>query len=172
MHQKIEGLCSRFLWSRIIEEGKGAKVSWNALCLPKSEGGLSLRRFSEWNKTLCLRLIWLLFDHKGSLWADWHHHHHLRSTFFWNVDISPSDPWTWRTLLSLRPLAESFFRCNVGNGNRAFFWHDNWTSLGPLIKFIGDYGSRPLRIPLNVRVADAYSAAGWRLPLSRPFSTI
>ncbi|KAL9818900.1 putative RNA-directed DNA polymerase [Arabidopsis thaliana] len=145
----------------------GAKVSWSAICLPKNEGGLGLRRFSEWNKTLCLRLIWLLFNHQGSLWVSWHSHHHLRSRSFWDVAPSPSDPWSWRMLLFLRPLAEQFVKCNLGNGRIAHFWHDSWTSLGPLIKVMGDYGSRSLRIPLNARVVEALGVNGWKLPLSR-----
>ena len=60
--KKIESLCSRLLWSGNIDEGKGAKVVWAAVCLPKAEGGLGLRRLLEWNKTLYLRLIWLLFN--------------------------------------------------------------------------------------------------------------
>ncbi|KAG7590388.1 Reverse transcriptase zinc-binding domain [Arabidopsis suecica] len=70
-------------------------------------------------------------------------------------------------LLNLRPLAENFVKCKVGNGQTASFWHDSWTTLGPLIKILGDYGSRSLRIPLSASVADAYSPVGWRLPLSR-----
>lgn len=65
--KKIESLCSRFLWSGSIESGKGAKVAWSGVCLPKNEGGLGLRRFREWNTTLCLRFIWLLF-------SEWNHY--------------------------------------------------------------------------------------------------
>lgn len=165
--KKIESLCSKFLWSGNIDMAKGAKVSWAALCLPKSEGGLGLRRLAEWNKTLSLRLIWLLFDNKASLWAEWQRHHHLRNCSFWDASASPNDPWTWKMLLYLRPLAEQFVKTKVGNGARAFFWFDSWTSLGPLIKCMGDYGSRPLRIPIHAKVADAYGEDGWQLPLSR-----
>ncbi|KAG7595163.1 Endonuclease/exonuclease/phosphatase superfamily [Arabidopsis thaliana x Arabidopsis arenosa] len=165
--KKIESLCSRFLWAGNIDEGKGSKVSWAQSCLPKSEGGLGLRRFSEWNKTLCLRLIWLLFNHNGSLWASWHRHHHLRNKSFWAVAASPSDPWSWKMLLNLRPLAEQFVKCKVGNGLTAFYWYDSWTTLGPLIKCVGDLGTRTLRIPLSARVADAHTAEGWKHPLSR-----
>ncbi|VYS63974.1 unnamed protein product [Arabidopsis thaliana] len=70
-------------------------------------------------------------------------------------------------LLFLRPLAEQFVKCNLGNGRIAHFWHDSWTSLGPLIKVMGDYGSRSLRIPLNARVVEALGVNGWKLPLSR-----
>ena len=46
----------------------------------------------------------------------------------------------------------------------------SWTPLGPLIKVLGDVGSRPLRIPIGAKVKDAYDLSGWRLPLSRSFT--
>ena len=165
--KKIESLCSRLLWSGNVDEGKGAKVVWAAVCLPKAEGGLGLRRLLEWNKTLCLRLIWLLFNNNGSLWASWHCHHHLKNKSFWKIEASQKDPWSWKMLLNLRPLAKQFVRSKVGNGLKTSFWHDSWTSLGPLIKCLGDFGSRILRIPISARVVDAYGPNGWRLPLSR-----
>ena len=43
--KKIESLCSRLLWSGNVDDGKGAKVAWAAVCLPKAEGGLGLRDY-------------------------------------------------------------------------------------------------------------------------------
>lgn len=66
----IEGMCNHFLWSGDIAKKHGVKVAWSTLCQPKAEGGLGLRNFSLWNKTLNLKLIWLLFsksDSRGSL---------------------------------------------------------------------------------------------------------
>ncbi|KAG7537033.1 hypothetical protein ISN44_As13g009590 [Arabidopsis suecica] len=37
--KKIESLCSRLLWFGNIESGRGTKVSWSSVCLPKEEGG-------------------------------------------------------------------------------------------------------------------------------------
>lgn len=59
--KKIESMYSRFLWSGSIETKESAKVHCTQVYLPKSEGGLGLRNFSEYNKVLCLRFIWLLF---------------------------------------------------------------------------------------------------------------
>jgi len=70
-------------------------------------------------------------------------------------------------LLNLRPLAERFVKAKVGNVLKASFWFDNWTYKGPLIKLLGNVGLRPLRIPLNAKVADAFDASGWRHPLPR-----
>ncbi|XP_019094392.1 PREDICTED: uncharacterized protein LOC109129866 [Camelina sativa] len=165
--QKIESLCAKFLWSGNIDEVKGAKVAWETVCLPKTEGGLGLRRLTEWNKTLNLRLIWSLFKPGNSLWSAWNHQHHIRNSTFWAVTSTNKDSASWKTLLSLRPLAAKFIKCRVGNGRRASFWYDNWTSLGPLINRIGDHGDRSLRIPLLAKVADAILNEEWKLPLTR-----
>lgn len=65
--KKIEAMCSKFLWGGNIDTRSTAKVAWKTVCLPKREGGLGLRSFSEWNKVLCLRFIWLLFSDTNSL---------------------------------------------------------------------------------------------------------
>ncbi|KAG7585557.1 Reverse transcriptase domain [Arabidopsis thaliana x Arabidopsis arenosa] len=173
--REIESLCSRFLWSGGTENSHKANVAWSKVCLPKSEGGLGLRRFTEWNTTLSLKLIWLLFSNSGSLWVAWHRYHHLHLHLaggnsisnFWEIKEKVNDTWNWKCLLRLRPLAEKFLRCTVGNGRTASFWWDNWTSYGPLIKFLGEAGPRNLRIPLTARVADAINGEVWSLPAPR-----
>lgn len=83
--KKIETLCSKFLWSGDIESSKVAKLAWSSGCLPKKEGGLGLRRFSVWNRTLCLCFVWLLFSDSHSLWVAWHRKHHLENKSFWEL---------------------------------------------------------------------------------------
>lgn len=162
--RKIESLCSNFLWSGNIEIHSKSKVAWSTVCLPKSEGGLGLRRFSAWNTTLSLRLIWLLFSNSGSLWVAWHcHHHNLDSSSFWDLKPRNNDSWFWKGLLNLRGLARKFIGCLIGNGTRTWFWHDTWTPFGPLIDYLGDEGPRSLRIPLNFKVSEACNHEGWKL---------
>ncbi|XP_010490042.1 PREDICTED: uncharacterized protein LOC104767758 [Camelina sativa] len=78
--REIKSLCSRLLWSGGIENYHKAKVSWSKVCLPKSEGGLCIRRFTEWNTALNLKLIWLLFTASGSLWVAWQKSHYLHNS--------------------------------------------------------------------------------------------
>lgn len=165
--RKIESLCSRFLWSGTIDGSTGAKISWSAVCLPKEEGGVGLRRFSVWNKTLCLRFIWLLFEDSGSLWARWHRLHNLRNMSFWAIEESSRDSWNWRMLLRLRQFAKRFLFAKVGNGKNVFFWYDSWTPMGPLIKLCGVNGPRSFCIPLSAKVADACTVVGWKFPPPR-----
>ncbi|CAL9232551.1 unnamed protein product, partial [Arabidopsis halleri] len=165
--KKIESLCSIFLWSGKIDGSKGAKVAWSTICLPKKEGGLGLRRFSQWNTTLCLRFIWLLFSDSGSLWALWHKYHNIKSNSLWEIKESPRDSWTWKAILRLRPVAAQFLKVVAGNGSSASFWFDTLSPFGPLINYIGADGPRQLRVPLKAKVKDACNSTGWTLPSPR-----
>jgi len=135
-------------------------VAWSVVCLPKSEGGLGLRRFTEWNVTLSLKLIWLLFSNSNSLWVAWHRH-------YWFIKKRLQDTWNWKCLIRLRPLAERFIKCYLGNGLNASFWRDNWSPFGPLIKFLGEEGPRRLRIPVVSSVSKAIVENSWILPSPR-----
>ncbi|CAA7048764.1 unnamed protein product [Microthlaspi erraticum] len=165
--KKIESMCNRFLWSGAIEGPCLTKVSWSSVCLPKKEGGLGLRCFSVWNTALCLRFIWLMFSTSDSLWVAWHKFHYLQRKSFWALEENQRDSWTWKSLLRLRPLAENFIKCRVGNGRTASFWFDTWSPIGPLIKALGHDGPRNLRLPLNALVAEACDTQGWTLPSPR-----
>lgn len=91
----------------------------------------------------------------------------LNSVSFWDVQLKSSDSWFWKCLLKIRHLAQKFITCSVGNGNKTWFWHDNWTPLGPLLDLMGENGPRNLRIPRNARVSGACSPHGWKIALPR-----
>lgn len=165
--KKMESLCSRFLWTNNIESLRGAKVFWSTLCLPKDEGGLGLRRFSVWNKALCLLFIWRFLSNNDSLWVAWQKILHLRTKSFWEVDKSTHDSWTWKQLLKLRPEAMRFIKAELGNGKVICFWYDIWTPFGLLISYVGEGGPRSLRIPLEAKVVDAFDNVRWRLASPR-----
>lgn len=107
------------------------------------------------------------FADAGSLWVAWHKHHHLHSNNFWAEEESTRDSWTRKVLLKLRPLAERFIKGVVGNGRKLSFWYDNWTPLGPLIKYIGASGPRDLCIPVTAKVANACDVQGWKISSPR-----
>ncbi|CAN7134885.1 unnamed protein product, partial [Brassica rapa subsp. narinosa] len=160
--RKIESLCSRFLWSGKTDSPTCSKVSWETVCLPKDEGGLGLRRFQVWNKTLILRLVWLLFSESGSLWVAWHKQHNFNSSYhFWSQVESPTQSWSWRCILRSRPVAAQFLVSEVKNGSKTSFWFDNWSPLGPLIKCIGADGPRRLRLSIDATVSNACNTSGW-----------
>lgn len=140
--------------------------------LTKIGRGLGLRNFSEWNKVLCLRFIWLLFSKSNSLWVQWHKHHHLRNISFWALEQKTTNSVSWNSIFSLRPIALTFIKCRVNDGETCRFWYDCWTPFGHLIDFLGANGPRDLRLPISAHVKDAISPTGWRLSQPRSDSAL
>nr|GEW46638.1 hypothetical protein [Tanacetum cinerariifolium]GEW50942.1 hypothetical protein [Tanacetum cinerariifolium] len=65
----IEQIMCGFLWCQgSMRKGK-AKVSWEVVCLPMKEGGLSVRRLDVFNNALMVSHIWKLLSLKESLWV-------------------------------------------------------------------------------------------------------
>lgn len=55
---KIDKICWRFIWSAAANERKMSVVNWNAICQPKSRGGLSLKTLSHMNTALLMKIGW------------------------------------------------------------------------------------------------------------------
>lgn len=163
----IESLCTRFLWNGNITSKASAKVSWKVVCLPRSEGGLGLRDLCIWNKTLSLKLVWLLHSESESLWAAWTKQHRLKGASIWSLDAKKQSSWIWKSILKLRSIAERFLRCDIGDGTLASFWFDYWLPIGPLINLFVPSGPSQLGVPLHAKVADCCSSSGWVLRPAR-----
>lgn len=69
--------------------------------------------------------------------------------------------------MKLRPLARPFLLFKIQSGNEAIFWHDNLTSLGPLIDITGTSGPRVAGISLFAKVTEAINEGLWSFPHGR-----
>ncbi|XP_056857636.1 uncharacterized protein LOC130506959 [Raphanus sativus] len=57
--------------------------------------------------------------------------------------------------------------CQIGSGIIATFWHDNWTSFGPLIELVGERGPLVTGIHIDAVISEALNREGWWLDRSR-----
>lgn len=126
-----------------------------------------MRKLRDINVTFGLKLIWLIFSKSGSLWVAWIKAHYLRDNIFWTRDFSRGASWIWRRLINLRVLARQHLVCNIVSGQQALFWHDNWTSSGPLILLTCHTGPMVTGISLLSTVSEAVSGSSWALPRGR-----
>lgn len=55
---QIERVMRNFLWSASLEKQRSNLVNWELVCLPKTQGGLGLRRVKEFNEACLLQLGW------------------------------------------------------------------------------------------------------------------
>lgn len=163
----IESMCSAFLWSGSPNQTHKAKVSWEDLCYPKDEGGLSVRKLRDSSKAFALKIIWRLFTQASSLWVSWVRHYLLRYNSFWDVRDVSQGSWIWRKLLKLREVAYQFIRIDVKDGRSCHFWFDNWTGMGRLIDITGAVGTTYLGVLRHAKVNNAVTAGRWEIRGSR-----
>ncbi|KAG2302208.1 hypothetical protein Bca52824_030859 [Brassica carinata] len=166
-YQKVDSICSAFLWKNSTTSAAGARVSWSSICTPKKEGGLGLRTLEEFDLVFRLKRLWNFFSNSGSLWVAWLAKNRFNGKSFWLVRDSQRFSVTVRSMLQLKYLLPTFLRCSVGNGNTASFWFDFWTDLGPLHLLFGSTASRTLRLPISASVSEAVRDGHWNLPPAR-----
>ncbi|GJW11619.1 hypothetical protein Tco_1577446, partial [Tanacetum coccineum] len=133
---ELEQVMRGFLWCQgELRKGK-AKVAWEAVCLPKVEGGLGIRRLEDFNKALISSHIWHLLMRKETLWVLWIHSYKLHGRSFWDVPIR-------------------------GNGTDTFAWFDNWCPHGPLSNIVSNRDIYRSGFTHNAKVADVVNNNMW-----------
>ena len=162
--QDIEQLMRGFLWCQgDMQRGK-AKVAWDAICLPKEEGGLGIRKIHHFNVALFTAQIWKLITSKDSLWVQWVQTHKLRGMNFWNVPIRGNMSTSWRKILQIRPLIRHFCWVRIGNGQNTSIWFDNWCNESPLFDRITPREINNLQLSMCSKVSDVVLNGEWNFP--------
>ena len=157
---------SGFLWSGTNVNARRAKVGWKALCLPKEEGGIGLRRVKDWNDAAIMKHIWNLFYRKESIWVAWVREVILRQGSVSNARIPSRCSWSWRKILQLRDRVRPYIRHRICNGGGTFLLHDFWNPLGPLLPIFGERIMYDSAIHKNAYVAFVINGERWNWPVS------
>lgn len=167
MMMEIEGILNAFLWNGVELKTAGVKVSWNAVCVPKSEGGLGFKRLNEWNIASMLRHLWALCKKEDILWVKWVHSNVIKNQFIWHMRLPSDSSWTLRKIFSLRLQGQRFIKSVIGNGQTTFLWLDNWHTLGPLFQKFGNRVVFNLGRSLCAKVSSIIVNGRWRWPRGR-----
>ncbi|GJQ89049.1 hypothetical protein Tco_0000188 [Tanacetum coccineum] len=174
----IEQLMRGFLWCQgNMRKGK-AKVSWEAVCLPKDEGGLGVRRLDHFNKALMVSHVWKLLSLKESLWVKWIHVYKLKNRSFWDIPYRGNMTWGWRKILQLRPLIREFIWYCIGDGSQASMWFDRWCAASPIYNIVSSRDIFRAGFDLNSKVpaisVDKRDYLEWRVVdmrvMEKPFT--
>ncbi|KAE8735791.1 Detected protein of unknown function [Hibiscus syriacus] len=101
---RLELICSVLFNKGADKSAAGAIVSWESICLLKSEGGLGLKNTSNCNKACIINLIRKILVGDGSLWVAWLKSYVLKDHDFWNFEAGSNVSWSFRRFLKLRPI--------------------------------------------------------------------
>ncbi|XXG49241.1 hypothetical protein AAC387_Pa02g3479 [Persea americana] len=108
------------------QERKSASfVRWEKVCLPKSEGGLGLRRVRDFNEACLLNLAWTVVS-ADSLWAIWFRARYIKGPSIWHSSNSRNGSCIWKKLSSLSTFLQGDSRWVAGNVKSINLWFDNW----------------------------------------------
>lgn len=164
--RRINSMCGAFLWNEKVEGYSTARVSWEVVTKPKSNGGLGIKDLGAWNTACCLRLVWLLFFQSGSVWVAWFKSEVLNGSLsnYWTMNTNPKHSWLANKLLKLRGVVFTWIKVRVGNGRICRFWTDNWSPFGCLQDYIVRGTTSRLGIPLHATLSDLYVDGQWILP--------
>lgn len=67
--KELEKLNRDFFWGDTEGHKKIHPLAWKLVCRPKNIGGLGVRRLTDMNRALLIKLGWRMIHHKESLWA-------------------------------------------------------------------------------------------------------
>uniref|UniRef100_A0A1J3EJP2 LINE-1 retrotransposable element ORF2 protein n=1 Tax=Noccaea caerulescens TaxID=107243 RepID=A0A1J3EJP2_NOCCA len=166
-YEKVDSLCSAFLWKNKTTSAMGSRVAWKDVCRPKKEGGLGIRLLEDFEMVYRLKHVSNFFTNSGSIWVAWLKGNIFNRKDFWIKEDSNRLSKPVRSMLQLRNKLEAFLKCEVRDGHKARFWYDCWTDLGPLISFMGTRGPTEFQIRQDASVAQATHNGFWRFPAAR-----
>lgn len=167
--REIDSLCAKFLWKGDITATASAKVSWESCCLSKEEGGLGLRNLEAWNMACALKMIWLLFFAKESIWSVWFRAEILDGNIdlFWVINTRQKHSWLVNKLLDSREVVYPWIKKQVQSGETTYFWSSNWSPYGKLSVYLNNAGSSRYPVRKDTTLAELWENGAWTLPNAR-----
>ncbi|KAK8344997.1 hypothetical protein V6Z12_A07G118500 [Gossypium hirsutum] len=122
--QKIEGIMNKFWWFN-NKSVKGIHWSnWDALCNPKSVGGLGFKNLVLFNKALLAKQAWRLLLQPNYLLAKVLKACYYPFSNILSAKIGSYPLFTWRSICSARDLIADGILWRIGNGASINIWND------------------------------------------------
>lgn len=135
MGEKLEKIQKTFLWTGLEEKKCLALVNWDTMCLPKSLGGLGIRKINALNKALIAKIGWNLTKDEAD-WCNIIKAKYLdREHFYYNLNTTdlPQGSKLWNNILKSRVMVREGLKWQLGDGRKVRFWEDFLMEDGPLV---------------------------------------
>lgn len=128
-----------------------------------------LKNWVCWNAACAIKLIWLLFFKRDSIWASWYLTEVLDGNInnFWVINTKQKNSWLANYSLLQRDTVFDWIKMAVGNGETCYFWSSNWSPFGNITKYLRGETSRNTGIPSTVVLAELWELGRSTLPPAR-----
>ncbi|XP_022041433.1 uncharacterized protein LOC110944014 [Helianthus annuus] len=160
----LEDKMKRFLWAQGGNIKGKAKVKWKSVCVPRCEGGLGIRRVGDMNSVLMSLHVWSVLTHRESLWVKWIHSYRFQNRLFWEIPVKGNITWSWRKMLSLRPMLRNYIWIEIGDGSNTLVWFDKWDAVCPIGNIVTPRMIANAGFNMETKLAEVHSHGEWRWP--------
>ncbi|KAL3635610.1 hypothetical protein CASFOL_020157 [Castilleja foliolosa] len=124
---KMDGMIRKFWWGSNSNGNSLMLKCWDAICAPKSSGGLGFRRMADLNKALLSKLAWDISTQKDTTWIKLLTTKYLRGKLFLKDDISHHNvSRIWTDIYSCRDIIKKGAIFNVKTNSDLLIWSDPW----------------------------------------------
>ncbi|RYQ97763.1 hypothetical protein Ahy_B08g093845 [Arachis hypogaea] len=158
----IDKICRNFLWRSVSSGRKLHLMSWEKVCLPKSQGSLGLKPARVLNNANLMKLAWKLIHNKDALWVNI-----VRSKYECGDDSLPlitkhlSSSNAWKGIFHVWKKFADNLVWRLGSGENVNFWIDHWM---PGVHHLIDFAQpEVVSDMLEERVCDYISDQRWDL---------
>uniref|UniRef100_A0A2N9IBI9 Reverse transcriptase domain-containing protein n=1 Tax=Fagus sylvatica TaxID=28930 RepID=A0A2N9IBI9_FAGSY len=122
----INSLISNYWWGQRREENKIHWINWGRLCSLKEDGGVGFRDIHSFNMALLAKQGWRLMSQPCSLFAKCFQAKYFPGVSFLKAKLGSNPSYIWRSILAARELLRKGLRWQIGNGQQAHVWEDEW----------------------------------------------
>ncbi|XP_042479723.1 uncharacterized protein LOC122060672 [Macadamia integrifolia] len=151
----IERWMRNFIWTGGIEFAKKITIKWDALCKPKEEGGLGIRRLKDTNKAMLCKLVWRI-KHEKTVANSFLKARFIKNDGSLKKGVSSSIVSGVKKVWSF---VEENQRWIIGNGNLVNFWKDKWWGPKSVLEELQIMDLTALRF--NAKVGDFIRGGEW-----------
>lgn len=129
--QEIKKMIARYWWGSFQSKRKIHWRSWKKISIPKSEGGLRFRKFTQYNQELLAKQAWRILTNQTSLISQV-----LRAKYFANSSFLESmegscPSLTWRSIVCGKSLLVMGLKRRIGNGQSKLAFKAPWLPRPP-----------------------------------------
>ena len=84
VYKKLEQIFASFLWSSPAMDPHKMREACKIVTQPRKDGGLGIKKLSEWGKAKALKHLWHIINNKiDCMWMNWVKIYLLRGRRLW-----------------------------------------------------------------------------------------
>jgi len=115
-----------FWWGFPMNKSRNLSLkSWDSICLPRSQGGLGLRKMLSTNLALITKLGWK-FLNSNSLWVQHLHKKYIKYGSFFSTPPTSTASWIWKGIQRCKEYLIAGSCLNISTSSSESIWDTAW----------------------------------------------